>query len=153
MTFSSALHKHEIFDTINTVVSNHFHSVTILLFSIDHVISMECSAFDFRCQCTQQKLQSICAILTFDPQLQKHLNIFCKRRISIKLFYLYQRLQYRDNYSFRIKFVFFLYLRMSASKESDLSFCIYFWYQTDRGVRNTSIYSAVSLASPYYNYL
>jgi hypothetical protein len=26
---------------------------------------------NFRCQCTQQKLQSICAVLTFDPQLKK----------------------------------------------------------------------------------
>jgi hypothetical protein len=26
-------------------------------------------ALNFRCQCTQQKLQSICAVLTFDPQL------------------------------------------------------------------------------------
>jgi hypothetical protein len=35
----------------------------------DQVISMECLALNFRCQCTQQKLQSICAVLTFDPQL------------------------------------------------------------------------------------
>ena len=27
----------------------------------DHVISMEFSVLDFRCQCTQQQLQSICA--------------------------------------------------------------------------------------------
>jgi hypothetical protein len=97
----------------------------------------------------------------------------------------------------KIKFVFFLYLRLSASsKENDLPLCIYFWYQTDSGISigvfvvyidtgssmpispskscdladennkiltewkwfetnvlNTSIYSAVSLASPYYNYL
>jgi hypothetical protein len=67
---------------------------------------------------------------------------------------LYQRLQCRDKYFFKIKFVFFLYLRLSASsKEYDLPLCIYFWYQTDSGVPNTSIYSAVSLASPYYNYL
>jgi hypothetical protein len=71
LTFLSALHKHDIFDTINTVVSNHFHSVKILLFSIDHVISMECSAFDFRCQCTQQKLQSIYAVFTVDPKFKK----------------------------------------------------------------------------------
>jgi hypothetical protein len=37
----------------------------------DHMISMECIALDFRCQCTQQKLQSICDVLTFDPQLKK----------------------------------------------------------------------------------
>ena len=30
---------------------------------------------------------------------------------------------------------------------------IYFCYQTDSGVPNASIYSAVFLASPYYNYL
>jgi hypothetical protein len=33
LTFLSALHKHELFDTINTVVSNHLHSVKISLFS------------------------------------------------------------------------------------------------------------------------
>ena len=78
---------------------------------LDHMISMECKALNFRCQCTQQKLQSICTVLTFDPQLKKNLNIFCKRQIqvSIKLFYLYQRLQCRDKYFFKIKFVFFLY--------------------------------------------
>jgi hypothetical protein len=38
---------------------------------LDHMISMECSALDFRSQCTQQKLQPICAVLSFDPQLKK----------------------------------------------------------------------------------
>ena len=91
----------------------------------DHVISMECSALNFWCQCTQQKLQTICTVLPFDHQLKKNLNIFCKRQISIKLFYLYQRLQCRDNYFFKIIFVFFLYLRLSASsKENDLPLCI-----------------------------
>jgi hypothetical protein len=85
---------------------------------LDHMISMECSALDFRCQCTQQKLQSICAVLTFDPQGKKK---FYKRQISIKLFYLYQRLQCRENYFFKIKFGFFLYLLLSAlRKENDL---------------------------------
>jgi hypothetical protein len=51
----------------------------------------------------------------------KNLSIFCKRQISIKLCYLYQRLEYRDNYFFKIKFVFFLYLLLSASwKENNL---------------------------------
>jgi hypothetical protein len=40
-------------------------------FRQNFVISMECSALNFRCQCTQQKLQSICAVLTFDHQLKK----------------------------------------------------------------------------------
>ena len=67
---------------------------------------------------------------------------------------MYQRLQCRDKFFFKIKFVFFLYLRLSASsKENDLPLCIYFWYQKDSGVPKISIYSAVSLASPYCNYL
>jgi hypothetical protein len=40
--------------------------------------------------------------------------IFCKKHISIKLFYLYQRFQFTDNYFFKIKFVLFLYLLLSA---------------------------------------
>ena len=117
------------------------------------ILSKYNMALNFRCQCTQQKLQSICADLTFDPQLKKILTFSGKDRYSIKWFYLYQRLQCRNKYFFKIKF-FFLYLRPSASsKENDLPLCIYFWYQTDSGVPNTSIYPAVSLASPYYNYL
>ena len=72
----------------------------------------------------------------------KNLKIFCKRQILIKLFYLYQRLQCRDNYFFKIKFVFFLYLRLSASwKENDLLLCIYFWYQTDSGYEHQYLFS------------
>ena len=68
---------------------------------------------NFRCQCTQQQLQSICAVLAFGPQLKK-IFTFSVRQISIKLFYLYQRHEYRDNYVFKIKFVFFLYLLLSV---------------------------------------
>jgi hypothetical protein len=46
----------------------------------DHVISMECKALDFQFQGTQQKLQSICAVLTFDPQLKKILTFSVKDR-------------------------------------------------------------------------
>ena len=56
-----------------------------------------------------------------------NLSIFSKRQISIKLFYLYQRLQCREKYFFKIEFVFFLYFRLSASsKENGLPLCIYF---------------------------
>jgi hypothetical protein len=52
---------------------------------------------------------------------KKNLNIFCKRQMPIKLFYLYQRLEYRDNYFFKMKFVFFLYWLLSALwNENDL---------------------------------
>jgi hypothetical protein len=52
----------------------------------DHVISMECTALDFRCQCTQQKLQSICAVLTFDPQLKKISTFSVKDRYQLNYF-------------------------------------------------------------------
>jgi hypothetical protein len=47
---------------------------------------MECKALDFRCQCKQQKLQSICAVLTFDPQLKKILAFSVKDRYQLNYF-------------------------------------------------------------------
>ena len=52
----------------------------------DHVISMELLALNFRCQCTQQKLQSICAVLTFDPQLKKILTFSVKDIYQLNYF-------------------------------------------------------------------
>ena len=52
----------------------------------DHLNSMECTALDFRCQCTQQKLQSICAVLTFDPQLKNILTFSVKDRYQLNYF-------------------------------------------------------------------
>jgi hypothetical protein len=73
--------------SLNTVASNHFHSIKKTLFSsTDHAISMECKAFDFQCQCTQQKLQSIYAVLTFDPQLKKILTFSLKDRYQLIYF-------------------------------------------------------------------
>jgi len=96
----------------------------------DHVILMECIALDFRCQCTQQKLQSICAVLTFDPQLKTNLNIFCKRQLSIKLFYLYQRLEYRDNYFLQSnEFSFFI---CCCQHHETKTICLYILLISDR---------------------
>ena len=39
-----------------------------------------------RCQYTQQKLQSICAVLTFDPQLKKILTFSVKDRYQLNYF-------------------------------------------------------------------
>jgi len=49
----------------------------------DHVILMAIQALDFRCQCTQQKLQSIRVVLTFDPQLKKILTFSVKDRYQL----------------------------------------------------------------------
>jgi hypothetical protein len=69
------------------IVSNHFHSVKILLFS-----SARSRDFDgiystgLPCQCTQHKLQSICAVLMFDPQLKKILTFSVKDRYQLNYF-------------------------------------------------------------------
>ena len=47
---------------------------------------MECRALDFRCQCTQQKLQSICSVLTFDSQLKNILTFSVKDRYQLNHF-------------------------------------------------------------------
>ena len=44
---------------------------------------MELLALNFRCQCTQQNLQSICAVLAFDPQLKKILTFSVKDRYQL----------------------------------------------------------------------
>jgi hypothetical protein len=90
----------------------------------DHVISMECTALDFRCQCTQQKLQSKCAVLTFDPQLQKHLNIFCKRQILIKLFYVCQRLRNAETIT-SLKLDLFYFFICSCQHHERKTICLY----------------------------
>jgi len=80
-------------------------------------------------------------------------SFFCKREISIKLFYLYQKLQCTDNYFFKLKFVLFLYLLLSAWwKENDMSWYISAIRQTVRYRTPVCTRSAVFLASPYYNY-
>ena len=100
----------------NTIVSNHFHSVKFFLFSsarsrdFDGLIGIELPVSMY----TTKTPIDMCRFNVRSSTL-KNLNIFCKREISIKLFYLYQRLQCRDKYFFKIKFVFFLYLRLSAS--------------------------------------
>jgi hypothetical protein len=148
-----ALTNHEIQDTSNSIIRL-FRIISIpskfcYSRSPDHVISMELLALNFRCQYTQQKLQLICAVLTFDPQLKKILTFSVKDRYQLNYFICIKDFNAETNTSLKLN-VFFLYLWLSASsKENGLPLCIYFWYQIDSGVPNTSIYSAVSLASPY----
>jgi hypothetical protein len=68
----------------------------------------------------------------------KNLNIFCKRQISIKLFYLYQRFEYRDNYFFKMKFVLTTFWRNGNDskqpywKSIKKTTCFYFLVQYTR---------------------
>ena len=76
----------------------------------DHVISMECTALDFQCQCTQQKLQSICAILTFDPQLKNILTFSVKDRYQLNYFICIKEFNAETITSLKLNlFSFFIY--------------------------------------------
>ena len=94
----------------NTVVSNHFHSVKISLFSsarsrdFDGLIGIELPVSMY----TTKTPIGMCRF-NVRSSTWKNISIFCKRQISIKLVYLYQRLQCRDKYFFKIKlFSFFI---------------------------------------------
>ena len=73
----------------NTVVSNHFHSVKILLFSFarsrdfDGLIGIELPVSMYT---TKTPIDIICAVLTFDPQLKKILTFSVKDRYQLNYF-------------------------------------------------------------------
>ena len=108
----------------NTVVSNHFHSVKNFLFSsakpcdFDGMLGTGLPVSLYTSKSPIDKWH-------FNFTQLKRFFTFSVKDISIKLFYLYQRLQCTDNYFFNISFVLFLYLLLSASwKENDLSLYI-----------------------------
>ena len=116
----------------NPLVSNHFHSVKNVLFSsakprdFDGMLDTGLPVSIYTTQTPIDKWR-------FNVT-QPFFYIFCKRQISIKLFYLYQRLQCTDNYFFKIKFVLFTAVSIMKAKRPVLK---YFCYQTDSGVPNT----------------
>jgi hypothetical protein len=75
----------------------------------DYVNSMELLALNFRCQCTQQKLQSICAVLAFDPQL-KNILTFVKDRFQLNYVMCINDFNAETNTSLKLNlFSFFIY--------------------------------------------
>ena len=119
----------------------------------DHVISMECTALDFRCQWTQQKLQSICAVLTFDPQLNNILTFSVKDRYQLNYFICMKDFNAETITSLKLNLLSFFICGCQHHERKTI--CLYVYISDIRQIvgTNTSIYSAVSLASPYYNYL
>jgi hypothetical protein len=114
----------------NKLVSYHFHCVKNCLFSsanphdFDGMLGTELPVSMYTAKTPIDKCR-------FNVTQLKEFFTFSVKDISIKLFYLYQRLQYTDNYFCKIKFVLFHYLLLSASwKENDLS-----WYISVIGQR------------------
>ena len=75
----------------------------------NHVILMECQALDFRCQCTQRKLQSISAVLTL-LNLKEFLIFSVKDRYQLNHFICIKDFNAQTITSLKIKlFYFFIY--------------------------------------------
>ena len=115
----------------NTVVSNHFHSVENFLYS-------SAKPHDFGGMLGTELPVSMYTMKTPIDKCRfnvTQLNYFFPFSVKdrYQLNYFYQRLQCTDNYFFKIKFVLFLYLLLSASwKENDLSWYISVIRQTVR---------------------
>ena len=96
----------------------------------DHMISMECKALDFRCQCTQQKLQSICTVLTFDPQLKKILTFSVKDRYQLNYFICIKDFNAETITS--LKFNLFSFFICCCPHHERKTTCIYIFLISDR---------------------
>jgi hypothetical protein len=104
----------------------------ILLFSsarsrdFDGLIGIE-----FRCQCTQQKLQSICAVLTFDPQLKKILTFSVKNRYQLNYFICIKDFNAETNTSLKLNCFLSLFAAVSIIKGKRSAF-MYIFLISDR---------------------
>ena len=91
----------------------------------DHVISMECSALNFRCQCTQQKLQLMCAVLTFDPQYNFCLAFSVKDRYQLNYFICIKDFNAETNTSLNLNLFSFFICGCQHHERKTICLCIF----------------------------
>ena len=122
----------------NTVVSNHFYSIKNFYFRLpNHMILIECQSLDFRCQCTQRKLQSISAVLKL-LNLKDFFTFSVKNRYQLNYFICIKDFNAQAITSLKLKlFYFFIYCCQHCERKTT---CL-----------DIFLLSAVFLASPYYN--
>ena len=98
----------------------------------DHVISMELLALNFRCQYTQQQLQSICAVLTFDPQFKKILTFSVKDRYQWNYFICIKVFNAETNTSLKLNlFSFFI---CGCQHHQMTTICLYVYISDSRHI-------------------
>ena len=86
---------------------------------------------NFRCQCTQQKLQSICAVLAFDPQLKNILAFSVKDRYQLNYFIYIKDFNAETNTSLKLNLLSFLICAVSIIKGKRSAF-MYIFLISDR---------------------
>ena len=98
---------------------------------------------NFRCQCTQQKLQSMCAVLTFDPQLKKILTFSVKDRYQLNYFICIKDFNAETDTSLKLNlFSFFICCCQHHQRKmiclyvyiSDISICLYVYISDIRQI-------------------
>ena len=139
---------------INTIVSNHFHSVKNFLFSsakprdfdgmLGTWLSMSMYTTKTRIDKCRFNVTQLKGFFTFSVKDRYQFNYF----ICIKDFNAQTITSLKLNL-----FYFFIYCSAVSIMKGKRPVFIYFCYQTDSEVANASIYSPIFLASPYYNYL
>ena len=77
---------------------------------------MAIQALDFWCQCTQQKIQSICVVLTFDPQLKKILTFSVKDRYQFNYFICIKDMTTETITSLKLNLFLYLFAAVSIMK-------------------------------------
>jgi hypothetical protein len=93
---------------------------------------MELLALNSRCQCTQQKLLSICAVLTFDPQLKKNLTFSVKDRCQLNYFICIKNFNAETNTSLELNlFSFFI---CGCQHHQRKTICLYVYISDSRQI-------------------
>jgi hypothetical protein len=100
----------------------------------DYVISMELLALNFRCQCTQQKLQSRCAVLTFDPQLKKILTFSVKDRYMYQLNYFICIKDFNAETNTSLKLNLFSFFICGCQHHQRKTICLYVYISDIRQI-------------------
>ena len=135
---------------MNTIVSNHFHSVKNFLFSsakprdCDGMLGtgLPVSMYTTKTSIDKCRFNVTQLNFFFSVKDRYQLNYF----ICIKDF----NAQTITSLKLNLLYIFIYCFSIMKGKRHVL---IYFCYQTDSEVANASIYSPIFLASPYYNYL
>ena len=137
---------------MNTLISNHFHSIKSLLFSSARPHDFD-GMLGTGLPVSMYTTKTPIDMRHFNvSQLKEFLAFSVKDRYQLNYFICIKDFNAQAITSLKLNLFSSFYTAVSTVKGKG-SVLIYFCYQTDSGVPNTSIYSAVFLVYPYYNYL
>ena len=102
---------------------------------------MELKALSFRCQCTQQKLQSICAVLTFDSQVKNILTFSVKDRYQLNYFICIKDFNAEANTSLKLNLFSFFICGCQHHQRKKICLYVYISYIRQWGTEHQYLFS------------